>query len=52
MLDETGVVSAPGADFDTVEGSHFVRFSFCVEPAIIDEALKRLSLWLPQQNRR
>lgn len=52
MLDETGVVSAPGADFDTVEGSHFVRFSFCVEPAIIDEALKRLSIWLPQQNRR
>ncbi|WP_428250093.1 pyridoxal phosphate-dependent aminotransferase [Ferrovibrio sp.] len=52
MLDETGVVVAPGDDFDTANGSHFVRFSFCVEPEVVDEAINRLSEWLPRQNRR
>ncbi len=51
MLDETGVVAAPGADFDTANGARFIRFSFCVEPAVVEEALKRLGEWLPKQNR-
>lgn len=47
MLDETGVVAAPGADFDSVEGRHFIRFSFSVEARTIDLALERLAAWLP-----
>ena len=28
LLDETGVATAPGIDFDTRRGNEFVRFSF------------------------
>ncbi len=51
MLDETGVVAAPGADFDTEAGAHFIRFSFCVAPSVIDAALQQLAQWLPKQQR-
>ena len=49
MLDETGVVAAPGADFDSEQGHRFIRFSFSVEPETIDRALQRLAEWLPKQ---
>nr|WP_279672382.1 aminotransferase class I/II-fold pyridoxal phosphate-dependent enzyme [Flexivirga meconopsidis] len=42
VLDRTGVAIAPGVDFDPEHGNRFVRFSFCVEPAQLDEALDRL----------
>lgn len=51
MLDETGVVAAPGADFDTRDGHHFIRFSFCMAADVVDRALERLAAWLPGQLR-
>ncbi|WP_374634637.1 pyridoxal phosphate-dependent aminotransferase [Ferrovibrio sp.] len=52
MLDETGVVAAPGVDFDSQEGHRFIRFSFSVAAGTIDQALQRLGEWLPRQARR
>jgi aspartate/methionine/tyrosine aminotransferase len=47
LLDETGVATAPGIDFDTTTGNRFVRMSFAGTPADIAEALTRLEAWLP-----
>ncbi len=33
MLQETGVATAPGIDFDPVEGHHFIRLSFAASTA-------------------
>ncbi|WP_341703053.1 aminotransferase class I/II-fold pyridoxal phosphate-dependent enzyme [Ferrovibrio sp.] len=52
MLDETGVVAAPGVDFDTAQGHRFIRLSFCMDAAVIDEAIRRLEPWFRAQNRR
>jgi len=45
LLRETGVATAPGVDFDPVEGNHFIRFSFAVSTAEIEEAILRLDRW-------
>lgn len=45
MLEDTGVATAPGIDFDPVHGGHFMRFSFAVSPAEIAEAIARLVPW-------
>ncbi|MFT4027681.1 MAG: aminotransferase class I/II-fold pyridoxal phosphate-dependent enzyme [Novosphingobium sp.] len=45
MLEETGVATAPGIDFDPVRGNRFIRFSFAVSTALIEEALARLEPW-------
>lgn len=47
LLDDTGVATAPGVDFDTVDGGKFLRFSFAGAPGEIVEALTRLETWLP-----
>ncbi len=47
LLADTGVATAPGIDFDTVDGGRFLRFSFAGAPAEISEALSRLEVWLP-----
>jgi aspartate/methionine/tyrosine aminotransferase len=47
LLDETGVATAPGIDFDTDVGNRFVRMSFAGQPEDIREALVRLERWLP-----
>ncbi len=46
LLDETGVATAPGIDFDTRRGNKFVRFSFAGSAAEITEGLDRLGHWL------
>lgn len=46
LLAETGVATAPGIDFDTAGGDHFVRFSFAGRPEEMTEALDRLQAWL------
>jgi aspartate/methionine/tyrosine aminotransferase len=46
LLDETGVATAPGIDFDTDVGNRFVRMSFAGQPEEIREALARLERWL------
>lgn len=47
LLADTGVATAPGIDFDTVDGGSFLRFSFAGAPAEIAAALERLESWLP-----
>jgi aspartate/methionine/tyrosine aminotransferase len=46
LLQETGVATAPGVDFDPVDGGRFIRFSFAVSTAEVEEALRRLQPWL------
>jgi aspartate/methionine/tyrosine aminotransferase len=45
LLRDTGVATASGIDFDPVEGEHFIRFSFAVSTAEIEEAIRRLTVW-------
>jgi len=45
MLQETGVAVAPGIDFDPVDGNRYIRFSFAVSTAEVDEAIARLEPW-------
>jgi aspartate/methionine/tyrosine aminotransferase len=45
LLRDTGVAAAPGVDFDPVLGHRFVRFSFAVSTAEIEEALRRMAPW-------
>jgi aspartate/methionine/tyrosine aminotransferase len=47
MLDETGVATAPGTDFDQGRGRAFMRVSFSGAKANIVEAARRLRGWLP-----
>ena len=47
LLDDTGVATAPGIDFDTAVGNRFVRLSFAGSPDDVAEALRRLESWLP-----
>lgn len=49
MLDETGVATAPGVDFDPVHGNRFIRFSFAVSTELVEEALARLKPWFAAQ---
>lgn len=52
LLEDTGVATAPGIDFDPVNGHRFVRFSFAVSTPEVEEALDRLEAWLQRQPRR
>ena len=45
LLDETGVATAPGIDFDPVDGHRFIRFSFAVSTAEVEEALRLMMPW-------
>jgi aspartate/methionine/tyrosine aminotransferase len=45
LLRDTGVATAPGVDFDPVEGRHFIRFSFAVSTAETREAIARITPW-------
>ncbi|MCI2419634.1 pyridoxal phosphate-dependent aminotransferase [Saccharopolyspora sp. K220] len=48
LLDETGVAVVPGVDFDPARGHRFVRMSFAGSTDDIEEAMNRLTHWLPQ----
>ncbi len=48
MLEETGVATAPGIDFDPVDGRRFLRFSFAVSTVEVEDAINRLRDWLTQ----
>ncbi len=52
LLAETGVATAPGLDFDPVEGGHFMRFSFAVSTDRVEKAIARLGPWFARQTRR
>lgn len=45
LLRDTGVATAPGVDFDPVDGGHFIRISFAVSTAEVEAALKRMAPW-------
>lgn len=45
LLNDTGVCTAPGIDFDPVEGHHFIRFSFAVSTAEVEDAITRTVPW-------
>ncbi|WP_373991334.1 aminotransferase class I/II-fold pyridoxal phosphate-dependent enzyme [Duganella sp. BuS-21] len=49
LLEDTGIASAPGIDFDPVDGKHFIRFSFAVSTAEIAEAIRRMTPWFAAQ---
>ncbi|MDB5445697.1 MAG: aminotransferase [Phenylobacterium sp.] len=45
LLRDTGVATAPGVDFDPVDGHRFMRFSFAVSTAEVEEAIARMTPW-------
>jgi len=45
MLDEIGVASTPGYDFEPENGGRFIRFSFCAAQEEIQEASRRIRTW-------
>ncbi|WP_404421017.1 pyridoxal phosphate-dependent aminotransferase [Thalassospira australica] len=45
MLDETGVATTPGTDFDRLRGKQYVRFSFAHSEATMLGAAKALKNW-------
>lgn len=51
LLRETGVATAPGLDFDPVDGHRFIRFSFAVSTALIEQAIRRMIPWFEAQPR-
>lgn len=50
MLHDTGVATAPGVDFDPVDGHRFMRFSFAVSTPQVQDALTRLRPWFAAQS--
>lgn len=48
---DTGVATAPGIDFDPVDGNHFIRMSFAVSTPEIEEAIRRMIPWFAARNR-
>ena len=49
LLRDTGVATAPGVDFDPVQGHRFMRFSFAVSTGEIEEALRRMEPWFARR---
>jgi aspartate/methionine/tyrosine aminotransferase len=49
LLRDTGVATAPGVDFDPVDGGHFIRISFAVSTAEVEEALARMVGWFGER---
>ena len=48
MLEQTGVATTPGNDFDPVNGASFVRFSFAGSTEDMVEACRRIRFWLAE----
>jgi aspartate/methionine/tyrosine aminotransferase len=46
LLDETGIATTPGVDFDPVEGHRFLRLSYAGEAEMVAAAARRLGPWL------
>jgi len=52
MLRDTGVATAPGIDFDPVDGRHFIRMSFAVSTEQVEDAITRMKPWFAGLERR
>ena len=51
LLEDTGVATAPGIDFDPVNGHRFMRISFAVSTAQVEDAISRMKPWFAARNR-
>ena len=51
LLEDTGVATAPGIDFDPVNGHRFMRISFAVSTELVAEAIARMKPWFAARNR-
>jgi aspartate/methionine/tyrosine aminotransferase len=51
LLRDTGVATAPGLDFDPVDGGRFIRMSFAVSTPEIEDAIRRMVPWFAAQGR-
>ena len=49
LLRDTGVATAPGVDFDPVEGGRFIRISFAVSTGLVEEAIARMIPWFAER---
>ena len=49
LLADTNVATAPGLDFDPVEGHRFMRMSFAVSTAEVEDAIARMGPWFAQR---
>ncbi len=49
LLEDTGVCTAPGIDFDPIDGHTFIRFSFAVSTAETVQAIKLMIPWFQKQ---
>jgi aspartate/methionine/tyrosine aminotransferase len=52
LLEDTGVATAPGIDFDPVEGHRFMRLSFAVSTDRVEDAIARMTPWFAEQHER
>lgn len=52
LLEDTGIATAPGVDFDPVEGHRFMRISFAVSTDRVERAIALLGPWLAAQPTR
>ncbi len=52
LLEDTGVATAPGIDFDPVDGHNFVRFSFAVSTDELRQAIRRMIPWFASHPQR
>lgn len=50
LLRDTGVATAPGVDFDPINGARFMRFSFAVSTEEVEEALRRMEPWFAERH--
>jgi aspartate/methionine/tyrosine aminotransferase len=51
-LDELGVATTPGIDFDPVRGRRFVRFSYSESTEDVTEAARRIEGWMRERRGR
>ncbi|MGD9810293.1 MAG: pyridoxal phosphate-dependent aminotransferase [Sphingobium sp.] len=49
LLEDTGIATAPGIDFDPVAGRGFLRFSFAVSTEEVKEALALMEPWFARR---
>lgn len=49
LLQDIGVATAPGIDFDPEGGHRFMRFSFAVSTSLVEEAIARMIPWFQDQ---
>jgi aspartate/methionine/tyrosine aminotransferase len=48
LLEEAGVATTPGADFDPIQGRRFIRFSYSGPGQEVRDAVARIAAWIKQ----